>query len=782
MCIPVGTWNWTQNVDADLPAHTVIRCEDEDFAAARGGPGTCVIVDDYNVDNELIQLTPASSGSFRFAGMSVTNGTASVNKAVAVVAFYGGNPAMRVDHNVFSGQGAHAQQRMVRFSGSGNAVFYQNICVAYQCLDVQGRGAGGSPFGDTLWAAPTALGTEDFVFVEDNEFRTIFATQSGHAIDCNSGGRVVLRYNFGDKMMGQTHATASSQRARGCRAQEVYGNHATRKATGGVADNFGIYNSGVVIQWGNIADGPEATGFKQMLRIETERRNDESYPISSHPQGFGYCGAAPHATGTVHVNGTAVTHATGDLFDTSWVTGASSMMLISGVTTCTAGADNDACNIASVNSPSSITLTENAGFKTGATYAVGSPWDGNTLSNGYPCLDDLGRGQGDLLSGQFPNMKNVTLGNIVAWPRQALEPLYEFLNTWDNPGTGGAVFLAASGRFAANRDYYRHNGNTGCDPDAASCTTGVGVGTIEQRPDDCTTGVAWWATNQGEWDSTDGEGTPLEHDNGGAAPNGADGKMYVCSAPNTWTARYGGGADNTTGLPFPYPHPLRTNRPLLAQLVSFFDLEETGPTDPRLDAHGTNHLTPNAGVDAAAGIQGNAVRLTTNSAHLSRADSAALSAGNTNFTVAFWVYLTNTAGTPIAAHKGWNTPSQSEWRVWRNNMTGKMRFTVSPNGAATGGAAVEGGPVINTNAWYFVVAWHDTTANLIGIAVENGTPVTEPHATGVFDGTGPFQIGAGPAGAIGRVDQFGFWRRVLTAFERTWLYNSGAGRTYSQMQ
>jgi hypothetical protein len=55
--------------------------------------------------------------------------------------------------------------------------------------------------------------------------------------------------------------------------------------------------------------------------------------------------------------------------------------------------------------------------------------------------------------------------------------------------------------------------------------------------------VAYWATDEGEWNSTNG--------------SSPDGKMYVCTAPNTWTARYGGDPSNTNGLPYAYPHPLR---------------------------------------------------------------------------------------------------------------------------------------------------------------------------------------------------------------------------------
>jgi len=68
---------------------------------------------------------------------------------------------------------------------------------------------------------------------------------------------------------------------------------------------------------------------------------------------------------------------------------------------------------------------------------TGSMWDGGTAlgtdtTKGYPCLDQPGRGQGDLITGGFPNKVNSTTGTIY-WPHQALEPIY----IWNN--TGGIV-------------------------------------------------------------------------------------------------------------------------------------------------------------------------------------------------------------------------------------------------------------------------------------------------------------------------------------------------------
>jgi hypothetical protein len=166
----------------------------------------------------------------------------------------------------------------------------------------------------------------------------------------------------------------------------------------------------------------------------------------------------------------------------------------------------------------------------------GSVWDQNASSTGYACIDQPGRGQGDLLRGTFSsgNRINVAMGNA-AWPRQSLEPIYEWLTTGDTAAAwGGAWFNnGASPQVQQNRDIFFHHGNSGCNAGAASCTTGVGVGTLAQRPANCTLNVAYWATDQGEWNSANG--------------STADGQLYRCTSTNTWTLYY---------RPYTYPHPL----------------------------------------------------------------------------------------------------------------------------------------------------------------------------------------------------------------------------------
>jgi hypothetical protein len=109
-----------------------------------------------------------------------------------------------------------------------------------------------------------------------------------------------------------------------------------------------------------------------------------------------------------------------------------------------------------------------------------------------------------------------------------------------------------STHIVADRDYYNSvskDAQTSADNCGAACapfngTTGMGFGTLLKRPTTCTTGpeapdaghggVGYWATDQGEWDSSNG-----------ATP---DGKLYRCTATNTWAVHY---------TPYTYPHPLQ---------------------------------------------------------------------------------------------------------------------------------------------------------------------------------------------------------------------------------
>lgn len=188
------------------------------------------------------------------------------------------------------------------------------------------------------------------------------------------------------------------------------------------------------------------------------------------------------------------------------------------------------------------------GYAGTAFNGTGSMWDGGTALGtdtalGYPCLDQPGRGQGDLLSGEHPNKVNTTTGTIY-WPNQALEPIY----IWNNVGTlvsgwGGSTYSDDSGgRVVANRDYYPPASGIQTSPTSPfNGTVGTGWGTLANRPTTCTAGVAYFATDQGSWNTS--TSNPY-----GVQQNGADGVLYKATATDTWTLYY---------TPYTYPHPLQ---------------------------------------------------------------------------------------------------------------------------------------------------------------------------------------------------------------------------------
>ena len=229
-------------------------------------------------------------------------------------------------------------------------------------------------------------------------------------------------------------------------------------------------------------------------------------------------------------------------------------------------------------------------------------------------------------------------------------------------------------------------------------------------------------------------------------------------------------------------------------LISYWSLEAASGT--RVDAvvASANDLTDNNTVTGNPGKVANAAQFTAaNSEYLSRADNASLSTGDIDFTVACWVYLdTNVNATLITKYNV--QTNQDEYLLFYNqndhSPNNRFSFVVTATGAPAANKVVDatsfGAPSLST--WYFIAAWHDSVGNTINICVNDGTVNSTATTAGVFDGTAPFQIGAliGGAGTNvyymnGRIDEAGFWKRVLTSAEITQLYNSGNGMSYADI-
>lgn len=147
--------------------------------------------------------------------------------------------------------------------------------------------------------------------------------------------------------------------------------------------------------------------------------------------------------------------------------------------------------------------------------------DGNEPgTNGHTCRDQIGTG-GDVA---YWSAKGTAPASV-----QIKAPSYFFRNTRQAGAEVGVGVANDPNNFRhiqANRDYYTYSASF-------NGTTGVGQGTLASRPATCTTGVGYWATDQGEWNSRQA---------------GNDGQLYKCTATNTWALYY---------TPYTYPHPLQ---------------------------------------------------------------------------------------------------------------------------------------------------------------------------------------------------------------------------------
>ncbi len=142
----------------------------------------------------------------------------------------------------------------------------------------------------------------------------------------------------------------------------------------------------------------------------------------------------------------------------------------------------------------------------------GSPWDQNTGGqSGWRCRDQIGAAYDASQWDHSP----------VGAFNQVIKPLY----IWGNLRGGSPAFATVDDfmrnttHIQINRDYYDTSTATGSPQ-----TVGVRVGAIANRPAGCTTGVAYWATDEADWNSLNG-----------ATP---DGQLYKCESTNNWVLYY----------------------------------------------------------------------------------------------------------------------------------------------------------------------------------------------------------------------------------------------------
>jgi hypothetical protein len=230
---------------------------------------------------------------------------------------------------------------------------------------------------------------------------------------------------------------------------------------------------------------------------------------------------------------------------------------------------------------------------------------------------------------------------------------------------------------------------------------------------------------------------------------------------------------------------------LLNNLVAYWPMNEASGANDALDLHANGlTLTQTASPGSATGpVYAGARTFDGSTQYFSRASEASLQFGDSDFTVAAWIYnLQTPAAQKFCVSKYAQTGNQREWALWYAPID-RFRFYVSPDGISTASNVVANQfGAVGIGSWNLVVAYHDAANNTIGISVNAGSIDSLAHSTGVYSGSAEFVIGrvlpsTGPW--YGRIGPVAIWKSaasaggVLTTAQRTALYASGAGLAYA---
>jgi len=571
--VPAGTASWTSTLN--LSKGITLQGKTTVVAAGTASPtvtdGT-VILDDVHVtgggSSPIIQITATQNQVFRITGITFRHGSRTTQPGSGAAIWvrgtvYGssGSGSLRVDHCLFD----LLYQQGTRFSGwitntvvdhcVGN--WWNNVFSA--TVDNGTGWNGGDTFGDSSWADDAHLGSEKFVFFEDNTVNNTAPAQTTGTIDSQSGGRYVVRHCYFHNCAPNSHGTETGGRVRGIRVHEWYQN--TINFTYG--GTLGMMRAGTGISWGNtllgglpkgnfLSDAREGWPFTIFAGTSPNcaANGANGWDLNvTESNGTNVQGHAPYtfASGTAASNsvdngsmdGTVTVSGTPGWQPNQWV-GYSIANTSRGYPTNT---DNYGTYITASTSNTitySRATTATPGTSNLTHFLSG---DGFVIHKVLASLDQPGFGKCDDLIGDngagVPY--NATYGpGVKAWPHQHREPLYSWLNTLNGSSMLGptAYYTSPYPTVLQNREFYNQVGGTQVSPTSPfNGTVGIGVGTLANRPTTCTAGtdpvtggngagVAYWATDEQ--------------------------KLYVCTAPNTWSPYY---------TPYVYPHPLVSGGP-----------------------------------------------------------------------------------------------------------------------------------------------------------------------------------------------------------------------------
>lgn len=226
--------------------------------------------------------------------------------------------------------------------------------------------------------------------------------------------------------------------------------------------------------------------------------------------------------------------------------------------------------------------------------------------------------------------------------------------------------------------------------------------------------------------------------------------------------------------------------PGLTNLVSWWKMEETSGV--RYDAHGSMDLSQNGTIGYRTGIKNNAADFpASNGYELYHADHADLRFGDFDFTIAGWVKFDLFTGSRfvISKHDGTNF----SYTIYFTSYDNSIYWAID---GPAGGNTTTSNIIDIVNAlgeWIFCIFSYDATNDEYWIRFQNGTgfpKFTNRYPDSSAAASENFALGCralsdATSRLNGGIDELAIYKRLLTAAEQEWLFNDGAGRTYTDL-
>jgi hypothetical protein len=369
------------------------------------GVGSTVIVDEtppVGNGTAFLQMSVVTNTITRLTQVEFVPGVTnnySFNNYNGAIQIYGQSPFWRIDHCLFN----FLTAKDIKVGDGSYGLIDHDSFFTTNRLSIEIFNTG---YGDAAWAAPSAFGSSNSVYIEDNNF---FDGQNFSAVDVSNGGRAVFRHNTMVGAYFNTHGSETSQRFRSARCVEVYGNTFSY-CVGQPYQNFYAMcdiRGGSAVIFSNTANGYYSVASLNCYRATDNDPGFLPWFGATGLRGWDSNSAAlltGTASASAHSNVLVVAGA--NWTPNQWV----------GCTVYNSNPNSQLCGMVISNDNSSMQFMASRR----AWLQIGfSPGDPFTVHKVYPMIDQPGRGQGALLTGDSPTP---------VWLNEASEPVYAWGN------------------------------------------------------------------------------------------------------------------------------------------------------------------------------------------------------------------------------------------------------------------------------------------------------------------------------------------------------------------